>query len=234
MSIEWSQAVDTVLPSVVRIHSPSGSGTGFLVSSAPTGLIAIATASHVIADAHYWEQPLKIVHHLSGRTKFLRANERSIFLEESDDTGAIVFDRGELPLPAQPLELAPEGKFLKVGKEIGWVGFPSVEPTQPCFFSGKISALRRGGKEYLVDGVAVNGVSGGPAFWNGGEQVMLIGVLSAYIPNRSTGATLPGLSVVQNVEQFHLVARAFSNIKEAKKTEVHSEQPPTAAPDGET
>jgi hypothetical protein len=57
---EWHNIVELVTPHVIRIWTPQGSGTGFLVSiSKSTSLCAVATAAHVIAHAHYWEEPLR-------------------------------------------------------------------------------------------------------------------------------------------------------------------------------
>jgi hypothetical protein len=225
--LDWNAAIELVQPHIVRITTPRGSGTGFLVSATADGsMCAVATAAHVVAHAHYWEQPLRITHRDSGNTLLLRAAQRAVFLQEADDTAAVIFSKGDLPLPGQPLALAPEGKHLKFGNEIGWLGFPAVAPAEMCFFSGRVSAVRNEGREYLVDGVAINGVSGGPAFWNGGGKVTLMGVMSAYIANRATGETLPGLTVVQNVAQFHEVAKLFKTVDEAKK----KEQPPAEPP----
>lgn len=225
--LEWSEAIALLEPHVVRIMTPRGSGTGFLVSAAADGgMCAIATAAHVLADAHYWEQPIRVIHQQSGKTLLLRSADRAIFLEEANDTAALIFSRADLPLPDNPLNLAPEGKTLKIGNEIGWLGFPAVAPSEMCFFSGRVSASRRDGREYLVDGVAINGVSGGPAVWNGGDRVTLIGVMSAYIANRATGETLPGLTVIQNVHQFHEVSKLFKTVDEAKQQEKPPEQPP--------
>ena len=233
--LDWNVAIETVEPHVVRIMTPRGSGTGFLVSTSADGLMcAIATAAHVVSDAHYWEQPIRITHQQSGESILLRSAERAILLEEANDTAAVVFPKALLPLPAQPLGLAPEKKFLKCGNEIGWLGFPYVAPLELCFFSGRVSAVRKSGREYLVDGVAINGVSGGPAFWNGAEKVTLMGVMSAYIANRATGETLPGLTVIQNVDQFHDVSKAFKNVDEAKQKEKPPEQPPAPPVDPST
>lgn len=225
--IEWSDAVEAVAPHIVRINTPRGSGTGFLVSVSADGLIcAIATAAHVVDHAHYWEEPIRITHQASGKTVLLRGAERAVMLEEANDTAALIFLKGELPVPTKPLDLAPEGGVLKVGNEIGWLGFPAVAPAELCFFSGRVSAARNTGREYLVDGVAINGVSGGPAFWNGGDKITLIGVMSAYIANRATGETLPGLTVIQNVHQFHEVLKLFKSVDDAKKQESAPHQPP--------
>ena len=63
----WHDAVELLTPYVVRIWTPQGSGTGFLVSnSRTTSLCAVATAAHVISHAHYWEEPIRIEHQDSG------------------------------------------------------------------------------------------------------------------------------------------------------------------------
>ena len=233
--IDWNIAIETMEPHIVRIMTSRSSGTGFLVSASADGLMcAIATAAHVISDAHYWEQPIRITHQQSGKTVLLRSTDRAIFLEESSDTAAVIFSKSELPLPSQPLQLAPEGKFLKFGNEIGWLGFPAVAPLELCFFSGRVSAVRNSGREYLVDGVAINGVSGGPAFWNGANKVTLMGVMSAYIANRATGETLPGLTVIQNVDQFHEVSKMFKSVDEAKQQEKPPEKPAVPPLDSNT
>jgi hypothetical protein len=225
--LSWDDVITSVRNHVVRISTPHGSGTGFLVSVSGDGVMcAVATAAHVVDQAHYWEQPIRITHYASGKTVVLRVSERAMFLDEPKDTAAVMFQKGELPFPEKPLDLAPENKVLKVGHEIGWVGFPAVAPNDLCFFSGRVSASRKGGEEYLVDGVAINGVSGGPAFWNGGDRITMIGVMSAYIANRSTGETLPGLTVVQNVTQFHEVTKLFKSIDEAKAQEATPQEPP--------
>jgi len=227
--VEWNIAIETVAPHVVRVLTPRGSGTGFLVSASADGsMCAVATAAHVVSDAHYWEEPIRISHQRSGKTVLLRSTARAVILEEANDTAAVIFPKADLPLPTQPLELAPEGKFLTFGNEIGWLGFPAVAPSELCFFSGRVSAIRKGGREYLVDGVAINGVSGGPAFWNGEDRVILMGVMSAYIANRATGETLPGLTVIQNVNQFHELSKIFKNVDEAKQKEKPTEQPPAS------
>jgi hypothetical protein len=222
---EWHQVVDMLTPYVVRIWTPQGSGTGFIVSnSKSTPLCAIATADHVINHAHYWEEPIRIEHPLSGKTVLLRPAQRAIENQPATDTAAIIFERGELNLPVIELPLTPREKHFKPGVEIGWLGFPAIPKASLCFFSGRISAWIESDGAYLVDGVAINGVSGGPAFICTAST--LIGVVSAYIPNRATGEPLPGLAVVRNVEQFHDLAQKFKNIDEAKAEEKPPAEPP--------
>jgi hypothetical protein len=88
--MEWFEAVEKITPLVVRITTPQGSGTGFLVTRSSDGaLLAIATAAHVVDHAHYWEQPLR-VQFTNGVTKLLRAHDRAIVLDEGRDTAAIL------------------------------------------------------------------------------------------------------------------------------------------------
>ncbi|OPY70536.1 MAG: hypothetical protein A4E63_01690 [Syntrophorhabdus sp. PtaU1.Bin050] len=218
--MEWYDVVSELRPHVVRIVTPECTGTGFLVSYAVQGsMCVIATAAHVVNRAHYWEQPIRLESPATGKTILIRPSERAIFIEETKDTAAIAFSHDDFPLPETPFDLAPEGKTLKIGNEIGWLGFPAISPTDLCFFSGRISAFHTQSDTYLVDGVAINGVSGGPAFWNGGNRITITGVVSAYIANRATGETLPGLSVVTNVQQFQELAKQFKSLDEAKEQE---------------
>ncbi len=229
---EWYQAVETLSPYVVRIWTPQGSGTGFIVSnSKKTALCAVATADHVISHAHYWEEPIRIEHQASGKTVLLRPSQRAINNQPSSDTAAIVFERGDLDLPQTGLPLTPKEQHFKPGVEIGWLGYPAIQKANLCFFSGRISAWVANENAYLVDGVAINGVSGGPAFIRANS--MLVGVVSAYIPNRATGEPLPGLAVVRNVDQFHELSESFKTIDEAKAEEKTPAEPPQPVSDGE-
>jgi len=137
----WYEAVDRIRPYVVRISTPSGSGTGFVLWTSKTlPLCAVATAAHVIDHAHYWEEPLRLDHVASGKSVLVRDPERAFLLDHDRDTAAIFFKRGEEPLPTDPLPLAPVGKQLRVGSEIGWLGFPAIPAADLCFLGGRISA----------------------------------------------------------------------------------------------
>lgn len=119
-----------------------------------------------------------------------------------------------------------------IGFDIGWLGFPAIEPDTLCFFAGTVSARQTNRKAYLIDGVAINGVSGGPVFHSPTpDEVQIIGCVSAYHANRATGETLPGLLRAQDVSHFHGVARFIQTIDEAnaKKREVEAAQPQIAA-----
>lgn len=232
----WSNAVELIRPHVFRISTPRGAGSGFLLSnSRHSRICAIATAAHVLDHAHYWEEPVRIEHITSGKSVVVRRDERAIFLDHDRDTATVLFGRGELPLPAEVLALGPKDMILRVGNEIGWLGLPAIPMASVCFFTGMISAWVASQAAYLVDGVAINGVSGGPAFHvadtEDGQVVVVMGVVSAYVPNRATGEVLPGLSVVRDVAQFHELAPTFASLDQARKAESPAEPPPSKPDD---
>ncbi len=219
MGILWREAVKIIKPYVVKIMTPRGSGTGFLLAySENRRACAIATAKHVVEAAHLWEEPIRILHYSSGKEKLLRASNRGITYDRDLDTAVILFfpeDKDELPLPEEPLPLIPKGKFIKVGEELGWVGFPVVSPHNLCFFSGKNSFWWEEYRTYLFDGAAINGVSGGPAFYRTPEEIIIVGSVSAYLPNE-IGST-PGLAVITGVEQYLAVIKTIKDLDDLQK-----------------
>lgn len=225
--MEWHESIFLLRPHIFNISTPNGSGTGWLVSlSNVSKMCAIATAAHVVDYAHYWELPIRICHADSGKSLLLRHQDRAINIEQNLDTAAIIFDRKNFPLPNQTLPLIKQDYYIKPGVEIGWLGYPAIYQGDVCFFSGRVSSYNENLKRYLVDGVAINGVSGGPVFRCVEDSPELIGVVSAYIANRATGEALPGVAVVQDVTQFHDVAERFRNVDDAKI----NESPPSETP----
>jgi hypothetical protein len=215
----------------VRIQTPQGSGTGFLFArSANKSVLGIATAAHVVDHAHYWEQPIRVQSAETGQTALLRVPQRAILLDESRDTAAIAIDSSILALPDEPLPLITSGNYLKVGNTIGWLGYPAISASNLCFFTGAVSAWIQPNSAYLVDGVAINGVSGGPAFVQMGPTVTLMGVVSAYMPNRATGETLPGLGIVRDVAQLQDLIEPIKSLDEAKAEETAPVDPPPPVP----
>jgi hypothetical protein len=96
-----------------------------------------------------------------------------------------------------------------------------------CFLSGTVSARRDDLKAYLIDGVAINGVSGGPVINSTAtEGVQFVGVMTAYRANRAFGDSLPGLSIAQDVSHFHGVIQHIRSIDDAnrKKQEIEQQQ----------
>lgn len=225
--IKWHQAFSKIEPYVVKIITPQGSGTGFhIASTANTHLQGLATAAHVVDFAHYWEQPIRIQHASSDKIIYVKHDQRTIDVESKQDAATIVI-KDVLPFPKESLPMIAESKRLKVGVEIAWVGYPAIAPSSLCFFSGRISSWVEDESLYFVDGVAINGVSGGPAFTID-DEVKLIGLVSAYVPNRATGIVLPGLCVVRDVMPLYKTIKSLKSFEEAKSKEKTPDTPPPA------
>lgn len=225
--IDWPEAINLYKPAIVKISTPRGMGTGFIIASSKVNNICgIATASHVVSDALYWEEPIRIEHLESRKSIIFHNTERVILLKEELDTAAILVNRSE-GFPERCLPIIPAGKSLKVGHEVGWLGFPALSPNNLCFFTGRISCYITSGGAYFVDGVIINGVSGGPAFHLATASPVIIGIVSAYIVNRATGGTLPGLGVIRDIQQFQKLIQGFQSMDEAKKQETSPTMPPS-------
>jgi len=219
--MEWDQIASKVAPYVVKIETPTGSGTGFLCFyNDDKNLCGVATALHVISHSDEWQQPIRISHLHSGKEALLKETDRFIYLNWETDSATIIFPVGDLPFPSTPIPLLPIEKPISIGNEVGWFGYPGIEPYTLCFFSGNISAHRADRKAYLIDGVAINGVSGGPVVYSTDtDGVQIVGIISAYRVNRLGADALPGLSIAQDVSYFHNVIQHVKSIDEAKKKE---------------
>jgi hypothetical protein len=227
--MNWDHAIRTVSPHVVKIETPTGYGTGFLaIYNTDKTWCGIATAAHVVDHAENWQQPIHLIRSDGvGKPLFLKAEERVIFLDRSTDSAIVLFLKREFELPESPIGLLPMEQPCGIGVDIGWLGFPAIEPNTLCFFAGTISARQGNSKAYLIDGVAINGVSGGPVFHSPtSAEVQIIGCVSAYHANRVTGETLPGLLRAQDVSHFHEITKFVRSFDEAnaKKREFEAAQ----------
>lgn len=197
----WAKTVKIVREHVVMIETPSGRGTGFVVPPPPgSDGSCIVTAWHVVCHADDWREPIKITHFPSGKQAFLGTESRAINAASGRDQAIILFSANDLPLPKSTLPFAKVDTHYNEGVEIGWLGFPAVAPSNLCFFCGHISTWLQPEEAYLVDGVAINGVSGGPAFYQDEkENPIVIGLVTEYRPNFATGKALPGVSLVRSI-----------------------------------
>ena len=221
--MNWDQVVSKVSPHLFKIETPGGHGSGFLLHYGKDNFCCVATAEHVVSHADEWQQPIKLTHQATRETKFLKNADRVIYRDSATDSAVVLFLKGDLKLPQTPIALFPEGQRIDIGSEVGWLGFPSVAPYNHCFFAGIVSARQDWRKAYLIDGVAINGVSGGPVLYpHATEGVQIVGLISAYTANRATGEALPGLSIAQDVSNFHTVISHINSIEEAnsKKAEI--------------
>jgi hypothetical protein len=214
--MSWHDAIDLIRPHVVKIEHPGGHGTGFLAFHNASGdWCGIATAAHVVAHADAWQQPIKIIGE-NGVPRFLAATERVIFLDHINDSAVVLFFKGDFQLPEVPIALMPMDEPCRIGTDVGWLGYPGIEPNTPCFFSGAVSARQGHRHAYLIDGVSIHGVSGGPVFHCVAPgEVQIIGCITAYHVNRATGEALPGLCVAQDVSHFQNTATHIQSVDEA-------------------
>lgn len=223
--MNWNALVDRVAPYVVRIETPGGHGTGFLCFyNEDQSMLGIATAFHVVAYAEEWQQPIRIRHASSNKVLLLKEADRAILGSWESDSAVILVQPSELPFPDRTIPLLPNTSRLDIGTEVGWLGFPSVAPYTLCFFSGNVSARDEGRHAYFIDGVAINGVSGGPVIYTTDtEGLQIVGSISAYLSNRATGDTLPGLAMARDVSHFHEIASMLKDLDEAKKKQKEQE-----------
>lgn len=217
--MNWDQVVNKVSPYIVKIETPSGHGTGFLfLYNEDKTWCGIATAAHVVDYAEKWQQPIRVIHHATQKSELLKPEQRAIFIDWNTDSAVILFLKGDFSFPDTPISLLPAESPIGLGVEVGWLGFPGIAADTLCFFAGNISARQEFRKAYLVDGVAINGVSGGPVLYSSGtEGVQIVGTVSAYHANRATGEALPGLLIAQDVSHFHDVANRVRSVDEANK-----------------
>ena len=217
--MSWDQVVQKVSPYVVKIETPSASGTGFLCAYNDNHTwCGIATALHVVSSADEWQQPIKIHTHDFSQTAFLSVSQRVIFTDYQSDSAVIFFESSQLQLPYDLIPLRPINARISIGSDVGWLGFPAIEPFTLCFFSGNVSATKDATHAYLIDGVAINGVSGGPVIYSTSTDVVeFVGVVTAYRANRTYGESLPGLSIAQDVSHFHGVIQHIRSVDEANR-----------------
>lgn len=242
--MNWEQVVQKVAPYIFKIETPLGHGTGFLCLYNETNTFCgVATALHVVEYANTWKQPIRLIHHVSCEEVFLKDSEYIVFHDWRTDSAVILFQKPVFDLPTELIDLIPLGTPLSIGNEVSWLGFPAIEPFTLCFFSGNISAWQNFRKAYLIDGVAINGVSGGPViFLHSTDGVQIVGIVSAYRANRAAGDALPGLLYAQDVSHFHDVIHRVRSFDDASKKKQEFEQqqqlrsdqkcePPVVSPD---
>jgi hypothetical protein len=225
--MNWSEVVSKVTPYIVKIETPSSSGTGFLcLYNQDLSICGIATAHHVISFAAEWDQTIRI-RHSSGAVLTLPPDQNRVIRSNAqNDSAVIICFKGNLPFPDSLIPLLPKEQPLAIGADVGWLGYPAIEPYQACFFSGNVSAHRTWPVGYLVDGVAINGVSGGPVFYSHPtDGVQFVGAVSAYHANRTTGESLPGLLVAQDVSHFHEIVSEIKTMDEARAKNLPDENP---------
>jgi hypothetical protein len=208
--LPWHEVCDRVAPATFRLYTDDGMGTGFLISvgkSGDTFMAFLATAYHVVQGAvsgsamRICDQHGKEVVHSKGGNMAIT--------EVGDDLDlalVIVQSKQELFSKDLLLPVLPPDYVFKRGTEIGWMGYPGITEPDLCFFHGHVAALIQQPHVYLVDGVAINGVSGGPVF---DDRCHLAGLVSAYLPNQlalpdGASRTLPGVAMMVPINAIFL------------------------------
>ncbi len=238
--ITWQQAMRKIEEKIFKIKTPRGHGTGFHLGNfgKRNSLCAVATALHVVDDEHDWDGAIKLEHHLSGRTMLFKAGQRTIFPYPKSDLAIIVFTRpSDFEIPDISFERLDPTKALRPGVEVGWCGFPGLMSEKLCFFHGYISCYINQDQGYLVDGVAINGVSGGPVIYlnKNTNEPILVGAITAYVANRATRDTLPGVSMIADISPFEETIKFLKTLSEVKvEAEKQQEEQKGAAEDDKT
>ncbi|MCW9054424.1 MAG: serine protease [Candidatus Pacebacteria bacterium] len=221
IALTWQGALRLVNDRVVKLNTPRGHGTGFHIGNFGTNdnLCAIATAYHVVDGVHEWGEPIKVVHEATGEEILLKEKDRAVFTYPKKDLAVMLFVKPKkFNLPKTQIELIPSGSYLVPGVDVAWCGYPGLMSGQLCFFHGFISCHISG--DYLIDGVAINGVSGGPVFYidANSNRPKIAGVITAYIPNRrSSGDSLPGVSMITSIAPCEDTIKSLRSLGEAKK-----------------
>jgi len=222
----WADNFKAIRPYIMSIETPSGYGTAFLFTYNTRKTIAgFATAAHVVDHAHEWKEPIKLINPLTKKELFIKEEDRIILIDREHDSASILISNDKLDVPQDALPLIDPKKTLAIGAEVGWVGFPSIASPNLCLFTGRISVHLKDYDSYLIDGVAINGVSGGPVFYSSNNnQLRIIGTVSSYMPNRIYGDTLPGLLRVQDVTPFHDTINTLKSLDEARKKQAEQDK----------
>ncbi len=224
--IKWHSAYKILENYTFKITNPENgyTGTGFLVTPKKGNrLLCVATAAHVIEAAQEDRIEVRILHAKSEFEFSLSHEDRIVSIDNERDCAFLIFERPEdLSVPKKPLPLISEKRHLNIGVQVAWMGFPIVAPGYLCFFSGHISCWVKGKKAYYVDGLGIEGVSGGPTFSISKGKIKIIGIASAYRPeDRDTGERLSGLLKVSDIRPIYGVAREFKRYEAMLRKQVH-------------
>ena len=169
--------VAVVAPSVVRIVTNLGSGSGVIITN--TGWVL--TNAHVLEDANTVEITL-----MSGETY------ASVhwWVSTSLDLGLVEIDSSRTDFPEAVLGSSED---ITVGEQVVAMGYPIGLPGQATFTTGIVSAVRTlFGDEWIQTDTAVNhGNSGGPLVNLKGE---VIGINTWGFTDEYVGEGITGLN----------------------------------------
>lgn len=185
---------------LVELGRTTGTCFAVSISSAKNKkrkIYTFATVWHVIEKLTRSSKPIKLVTADKSKAYEIMPDRYEVFREgpRKLDTGIIEVE-SEMDLVSEEdlLPMLDFDEWLPRGADIAAVGFPGLAEEEFCFFRGVVSGYTKSPPGYLIDGVVLNGVSGGPAVDRGAR---IIGLVSSYLPNRvDRHTTLPGLTTL--------------------------------------
>lgn len=202
--VEWYNAVDLMKRNLVKISTLGGGyGSGIIIprpQKAP-GNLCVLTALHVIEKAHITGATIVIERADKKLSITLPSLARSVFVAENRDQAIICFN-GPLDFESlHELTFLSKNIHYNPGVELGWLGFPVIEIAKdvPCFLSGRVSAYLEDKEAYLIDGVSIHGLSGGPVFYCDNTKVVVAGIVTNYFPNEVNNQAWPGLAMFRTI-----------------------------------
>lgn len=202
--IPWSQAASQMRQNLVKISTLGGIyGSGFLIPpppKAPGNLCAI-TAFHVIKQAYETGATIEIEHVGENKKISLPSLARSVFVVPDRDQAIISFNGPRDFEKLHAVTFLSRNRHYNPGVELGWLGFPNLEVAQDvvCFLSGHVSAYIEDKEAYLIDGVSIHGLSGGPVFYCSDDRVVMAGIVTNYYPNPVNNQAWPGLAMFRTI-----------------------------------
>lgn len=220
MATDWCALADVVRPQVLRIDQGVGSnwGTAFTHFGSSGGARSVVTARHITAEIG--DKPFRIWQG-SHAHEFSPSKQNALFVNSNRlprlDVQALAVINHGLIMPKVNLIDPTEREQVRVGTEVGWFGFPSLDGVDDaglCFFSGRVSNADPHKRIYLLDGISVPGCSGGPVFMQLADgTARIFGVLAEYFPHKeSDGKFLPGLVAAVDVSSYKELETALEGL----------------------
>jgi hypothetical protein len=150
-----------------------------------------------------------------------------IDIDSHRDSASILIVNKQDYWPPEALPMMDSAQVKKVGIELGWAGYPAIAVPHICLFTGRVAAFISYDDSYLIDGVAINGVSGGPVFCESLTDAFtpeIIGTISSYMSNRQRGDTLPGMLIAHDLTAFHETIKRIRSLDEYRKTKKEEDE----------
>lgn len=224
--MNYEEAYKEMSNCILKIETPNCYGTGFICFDNES-FIGIATANHVVKFAHTEQYPIKITHYNSQKSLWILPGcYNTVNREEADSSfifiGKHIINFSDIITESIIPKFLNNEDNINIGCNACWLGFPNITPNTLCIFSGIISSkVNISGNLYIIDGVSIHGVSGGPVVVLTDNGYKVIGIVTGYQPNVvNENNVLPGLMYSRDVSHFLNVLHeinSFEQINENKQ-----------------